>query len=173
MATVVCEKHRLRYDAETQSGCVTCRREAAATAGGVLPGSAPAAGRQPEVASSIPKVGLTIPLAVAASIWFVSAFVLYAAHRKIAANFLSDPAVEAAELGLETEPTPGTAAGQTDAVLEELRILQGDEPAPYGTGAPPAIPSSEQLAPESPRIDESEEPNTEPVEFETGEPGGG
>ena len=195
MPTVVCEKHRLRYDSETQTGCVLCRKEAGAAAGATVPNEVPAAAASrpapgsPAPASSKPQspaapppaaTGVAGPLAVAASIWLVSSVVLYTAHHQIAAAYASDPADEEAAMLAEEEsaeggaamPRSGTAIGQTEAVLEEIRNLQ-DEPAAHQTGAPPAIPSSEQLSLSQEPVDE-EHSSTEPVEIETsGSDGGG
>ena len=177
MPTVVCEKHRLRYDSETQSGCVLCRKEAAAAGGVPTASGAPgAATNRPAPSTPAPGItpaastGLAGPLAVAASIWLVSSVLLYRAHHQIAAAYVSDQADEAAAMLEEEEgaaggapvPTSGTAIGQTEAVLEEIKNLQ-DEPTAYQTGAPPAIPSSEQLSPSQEGVDD-EHPSAEPVE---------
>ena len=187
MPTVVCEKHRLRYDSETQSGCVLCRKEAAAAGGVPVAGGAPGAATSRSAPSTAApgitpaaSTGVAGPLAVAASIWLVSSVLLYGAHHQIAAAYVADQADEESAIfeeevgaaGGAPMPSSGTAIGQTEAVLEEIKNLQ-DEPTTYQTGAPPAIPSSEQLSPSQEPLDD-EHPSTEPVEIETsGSDGGG
>lgn len=70
MATVVCEKHGLRYDPERAEGCVICRREAA----GPTATAARPAGRP---------LGLGPLLLLTVAIWLVSAFALFSAHRAV------------------------------------------------------------------------------------------
>ncbi len=185
MATAICEKHKLRFDPEMQSGCVLCRKEAAAAAG-IAPPS-PAAEVASRVSHSAAETGsaggILAPLGVAAAIWVVSALTLYTVHQEMAAVYVfEETAIETAsgdapeggaeDPGFVPSPAPGTAPGQTDAVLREIEALQGQEPHhPAETGAPPGLPSSEQLAPQQGSGSE-EEPSTDPVEIvvESGEP---
>jgi hypothetical protein len=170
MATAICEKHKLRFDPETHSGCVLCRKEAGAVPAEAAPAAksaGPAAGPAGEAAG-----GLGGPLGVAAAIWLVAALALYTAHQQLAAAYVFDESELEAGLALDeeqpiaAEPPSGTAAGQTDAVLREIRALQGDEPPlPAETGAPAGVPGPEQLAPPPTPVDD-ERPSTEPVEIE-------
>jgi hypothetical protein len=181
MVVVVCEKHQLRYDAETQSGCVVCRREAATPEAG---GSTAANAAPVREASA---GGLLLPLAVAGSIWLLSAAVLFVTHQSLAAAYLFDraereaaqaaaaeraPAPSPPEIDANAEP-PGSLDDQTDQAVEELRAQRvqggGNEPPATGTGAPSLIPSSEQLSQPPSPINENEEPTSnEPVVIETG-----
>lgn len=76
MATVVCEKHGLRFDPERTGGCVLCRREAGDDA------AARAASRGGGRSGSI---GLAVVLTFA--IWVVAGLLLFGAHRAVADRF--------------------------------------------------------------------------------------
>lgn len=179
MATAICEKHKLRFDPETQSGCVLCRKEAAAASGIAPPApTAESAGRGPHAAPESGSAGdILAPLGVAAAIWVVSALTLFAVHREMAAVYVfEDAAFDSAsgdlqeggtdDPGFVPSPAPGTAPGQTDAVLREIEALQDQE-----AQQPAGLPTSEQLSPRQESGGE-EEPSTEPVEIvvEGGDP---
>jgi len=76
MATVVCEKHGLRFDPERSSGCVLCRREQGGDAA-AAPGAAvaPAARGGQGV---LPAVALTL------AIWVIGGVLLFSAHKQAA-----------------------------------------------------------------------------------------
>jgi hypothetical protein len=155
MPTVVCQKHGLRYDPETQIGCVVCRREAAAAA----PAATPAAPAED---------GLGKPLAVAAAIWLASALVLFAAHREMASVYLAE---DEPEYELDFDPNRQPSVGpQTDAALDELEALAREREERTGSpGAPLGLPTHDELSQDAERLDqiqriEGAEP--EPVEFE-------
>lgn len=76
MATVVCEKHGLRFDPERADGCVLCRREAGGTA-------TPRAARLGDGRSG--SIGLAVVLTFA--IWVVAGLLLFGAHRAVADRF--------------------------------------------------------------------------------------
>lgn len=163
MATALCEKHKLRFDPETQTGCVLCRREAGqvspsagappptpveAGAERPLPAiapvrAAPAPAVAPPAAAAPEPTEIARPLAIAALIWLVSAVVLYGIHARLAANFLyGETGANEASLGVldddaeAVRPGAGTAVGQTEAVLDEIAKLNQDGDAGADGGEP-------------------------------------
>lgn len=72
MATVVCEKHGLRFDPERSSGCVLCRREQGGEA--AAPAAAAPAARAGQ--SVLPAVALTLV------IWVIGGVLLFSAHNQ-------------------------------------------------------------------------------------------
>jgi len=107
MATVVCEKHGLRYDPERANGCVICRREE-----GGAPPSPRASGRA--------RIGLGPVLLLTVAIWLVAGFLLSAAHRAVVRSLRDwGVASQAAEPAYDdTWNDPGTAdpyAAEDDA----------------------------------------------------------
>src|SRR5262245_34239917 len=99
MSIATCEKHGLRFDPETQAGCVLCRKEAVA-ASGVAPTVSTAAQRaerpSPAAVSPVPANGVLAPLAVAVGLWLVSALALYTIHQQIAVSIVAAQAAEEA-----------------------------------------------------------------------------
>ncbi len=136
MATALCEKHNLRYDASAQSGCVLCRREQ-----GVLPATAQisTAASDATLAASGAPSELTRPLLTAAAIWLVTAALLFASHGLLVATFLGEVLPEE-EIVVRQPPQIGpTTITQTEAVLEEMRKLRDSDPTPGAGIADPTL----------------------------------
>ena len=129
-ASALCERHRLRYDPRTQTGCVLCRREEAG-ASSVEP-----------VAKGGAADDVRRGWAVAALLWLAAAGALFGVHRQIAAalaqwQYGAESALARPDLGLEPgelQPNAddlaayrddGTAA---DAELEGVDEGLEDEP---------------------------------------------
>jgi hypothetical protein len=162
MPTAVCEKHGLRYDPESQAGCVICRREAGASSLAASPASAAPA-----------EDGLARPLALAAAIWLISALALFGVHREMATVYL---AADEPEYELEFDPDRQPSVGpQTDAALDELDALAREREERTGDpGAPLGMPTHDELSQDAERleqvqrIDEAEESPAEAVGIELG-----
>jgi hypothetical protein len=84
MATVICEKHGLRFDPERADGCVLCRRER----GGESPAAAAAA--------SVPAAGGSLKSALAwtVGLWLAGGTLLYLAHDQVATALRGEEAVD-------------------------------------------------------------------------------
>ena len=79
-STVVCERHGLRYNPESQSGCVRCRKEAGERIGTTAPRAAVRAGVVRASASS-ESGSLAAALAVAFLLIAISSALLYLEHK--------------------------------------------------------------------------------------------
>ncbi len=105
-----CERHGLHYDPAKMTGCVICRREAQAEAGGPAPSSSSAA-----PATRHPLAG---PLLVTAALCFGAGFAFYQLHHA------------AAKLAGATPEMPAfTRRQQTRQIEEALREMSAQNPA--------------------------------------------
>jgi hypothetical protein len=123
-----CEKHGLHYDPAKMSGCVICRREAQAAAGGTAPPS-PAAD-----AFAPPERSLLGPLLVTAALCFGAGFALYQLHGAVANLFPGSGS---------TPEVPQITAPQQKQLDQALRELTGGNSPGMTTGIEGGLPTEE------------------------------
>lgn len=117
-----CEKHGLHFDPTKMSGCVICRREALAEAGGAAPAT-PAAD-----ATSASHRSLLGPLLVTAALCFGAGFAFYLLHDAVTDLFPGSAS---------TPEVPQLTAPQQQQLDQALRELTGGNPTGMTSGTDP------------------------------------
>lgn len=119
-----CEKHGLHYDPAKMTGCVICRREAQAEAGGLAPLS--------PAAAPPPGRSLAGPLLVTAALCLGAGCGFYLLQGAVANLFPSRA----------TPKLPELTAPQQKQLDQALRELTGGNPPGLTSGIPGGAPSS-------------------------------
>jgi len=118
-----CEKHGLHYDPAKMTGCVICRREAQAEAGGAAP----------KLDTHMPpRRSLLGPLLVTAALCLGAAFALYSLHDAVADLFPGSGS---------TQEAPQLTAPQQKQLDQALRELTGGNPTEMTTGIEGGLPT--------------------------------